>query len=349
MVADHQSGGDQVGLTGKSLAKGSAMKPRRRELLRLAGAAAIGAALPRAAQASDYPNRPVRILVGYPAGGAADTVARLIAQWLSQRLGQQFIIDNRPGANTSVATEAVVGAVPDGYTLLLVTTSNATNPGMYRHLNYDFLRDIAPIAGVIRVGQVMEVNPAVPAKTVPEFIAYAKANPGKINMASGGIGSTPHLAGELFEMMAGVDLLHVPYRGDAPALIDMAGGRVQVMFDLISASIGFIKSGKLRALAVTAATRSPTLPDLPTVADFLPGYEATSFQGLGAPRNTPADIVGKLNRETNAATADAGFTSRLADLGGVGLKGSPAEFAKLIAAETDKWGKVIKFAGIKPQ
>jgi tripartite-type tricarboxylate transporter receptor subunit TctC len=291
----------------------------------------------------------VRVLVGYPAGGAADTVARLIAQRLSQRLGQQFIVDNHPGANTSVATEAVVGAAPDGYTLLMITTSNATNPGMYRHLNYEFLRDIAPVAGVIRVGNVMEVNPAVPARTVPEFIAYAKANPGKINMASGGIGSTPHLAGELFKMMAGIDLVHVPYRGDAPALIDMVGGRVQVMFDLISASIGFIKSGKLRALAVTAVTRSPALPDLPTVADFLPGYEATSFQGLGAPKNTPQDIVDKLNKETNAAVADASFAARLADLGGVGLSGSPAAFAKLIAAETDKWSKVIKFAGIKPQ
>jgi tripartite-type tricarboxylate transporter receptor subunit TctC len=325
------------------------MKPRRRELLRLAGAAALGAALPRAASASDYPNRPVRVLVGYAAGGAADIVARLIAQRLSQRLGQQFIVDNRPGANTGVATEAVVGAAPDGYTLLLITTSNATNPGMYRHLKYDFLRDIAPIAGVIRVGQVMEVNPAVPAKTVPEFIAYAKANPGKINMASGGIGSTPHLAGELFKMMAGVDLVHVPYRGDAPALIDMAGGRVQVMFDLISASIGFIKSGKLRPLAVTSATRSPALPDLPPIADFLPGYEATSFQGLGAPKNTPRDIIEKLNREINAAVADASFDARLAELGGVGLSGSPDVFAKLIAAETDKWSKVIKFAGIKPQ
>jgi tripartite-type tricarboxylate transporter receptor subunit TctC len=325
------------------------MKLRRRELLRLAGTAALGAAMPCTASAAGYPSRPVRILVGYPAGGAADTAARLIAQWLSQRLGQQFIVDNRSGANTSVATEAVVQAAPDGYTLLMVTTSNATNPGMYRHLNYDFLRDIAPVAGVIRVGQVMEVNPAVPAKTVPEFIAYAKASPGKINMASGGIGSTPHLAGELFKMMAGVDLVHVPYRGDAPALIDMIGGRVQVMFDLISASIGFIKSGKLRALAVTSAARSPALPDLPTVGDFLPGYEATSFQGLGAPKNTPADIIEKLNKETNAAMADASFKARLADLGGVGLDGSPAAFGALIAAETEKWTKVIKFAGIKPQ
>ncbi len=325
------------------------MKLRRREILRLAGTAAVGIAMPQVALAAGYPARPVRILVGYPAGGAADTVARLIAQWLSQRLGQQFIVDNRSGANTSVATEAVVQAAPDGYTLLMVTTSNSTNPGMYRHLNYDFMRDIAPVAGVIRVGQVMEVNPAVPAKTVPEFIAYAKANPGKINMASGGIGSTPHLAGELFKMMAGVNLVHVPYRGDAPALIDMVGGRVQVMFDLISASIGFIKSGKLRALAVTSATRSPALPDLPTVGVFLPGYEATSFQGLGAPHNTPADIIDTLNRETNAATADAGFKARLAALGGVGLGGSSAAFGKLIAAETDKWTKVIKFAGIKPQ
>jgi tripartite-type tricarboxylate transporter receptor subunit TctC len=322
---------------------------KRRDFLQLAAGAAAASAVARAASASDYPNRPVRVLVGYPAGGAADTAARLIAQRLSQRLDQQFIVDNRPGANTSVATEAVLQAAPDGYTLLKITTSNATNPGMYRHLAYDFLRDIAPIAGVIRVGQVMEVNPAVPAKTVPEFIAYAKANPGKINMASGGIGSTPHLAGELFKMMAGVELVHVPYHGDAPALIDMAGGRVQVMFDLISASIGFIKSGKLCALAVTAATRSPALPDLPTVADYLPGYEATSFQGLGAPKKTPQDIIDKLNRETNAAVTDAIFAARLADLGGVGIKGSPAEFTRLIAAETDKWSKVIKFAGIAPQ
>jgi len=321
---------------------------RRRRFLQLVAAAGAAAA-PCVARASDYPVRPVRILVGFPAGGAADTAARLIAQWLSQRLGQQFIVDNKPGANTSVATEAVVGGAPDGYTLLMVTTSNATNPGMYRHLNYDFLRDIAPVAGVIRVSNVMEVNPAVPATTVPEFIAYAKANPGKINMASGGIGSTPHLAGELFKMMAGVDLVHVPYRGDAPALIDMAGGRVQVMFDLISASIGFIKSGKLRALAVTSAARSPALPDLPTVGEFLPGYEASSFQGLGAPKNTPTDIIDKLNSETNAAIADASFKARLADLGGVGLSGSPEAFTKLIAAETDKWSKVIRFAGIKPQ
>jgi tripartite-type tricarboxylate transporter receptor subunit TctC len=322
--------------------------PRRR-FLQSAGAAIALPAVPRRAAALDYPSRPVRLLVGFPAGGAADTVARLIAQWLSQRLGQEFIVDNRAGANTNIATEAVVQAAPDGYTLLLITTSNATNASMYAQLNFDFLRDIAPIAGVMRVANVMEVNPGVPANSVPEFIAYAKANPGKINMASGGIGSTPHLAGELFKMMAGVDLVHVPYRGDAPALIDMVGGRVQVMFDLISASIGFVKSGKLRALAVTSATRSPALPDLPTVGEFLPGYEATSFQGLGAPKNTPEEIVDKLNEATEAALADAGFKARLAAIGGDGLPGSPDDFHKLIAAETVKWGKVIKFAGIKPQ
>jgi tripartite-type tricarboxylate transporter receptor subunit TctC len=322
---------------------------KRRDFLQFAAAAAAVSAVPQIACALDYPTRPVRLIVGYPPGGAADTVARLIAQRLSQRFGQQFIVDNRPGANTNIATRAVVQAATDGYTLLLITTSNATNAGMYRHLDYDFRRDIAPIAGVVQVANVMEVNPSVPAKTVPEFIAYAKANPGKINMASGGIGSTPHLAGELFKMMAGVDMVHVPYRGDAPALIDMVGGRDQVMFDLISASIGFIKTGKLRGLAVTSATRAPALPDLPTVGDFLPGYEATSFQGLGAPKDTPRDIIEKLNKETNAALADEGFKARLADLGGVGLPGSPADFAKLIAAETDKWVKVIKFAGIKPQ
>jgi len=325
------------------------MKLTRRRLLQLGGTAVTAAGLPRLAAALDYPTRPVRILVGYPAGGAADTVARLIAQWLSQRLGKEFIVDNRPGANTNIATETAIAAAPDGYTLLLITTSNATNVGMYAHLNFNFLRDIAPVAGVVRVANVMEVNPEVPARTVPEFIAYAKANPGKINMASGGIGSTPHLAGALFEMMAGVDLVHVPYRGDAPALIDMVGGRDQVMFDLISASIGFLKPGKLRGLAVTSAGRTPALPDLPTVGEFLPGYEATSFQGLGAPKNTPKEIIETLNRETNAALGDANFRARLAALGGVGLPGSAEDFGKLIAAETEKWTKVIKFAGIKPQ
>jgi tripartite-type tricarboxylate transporter receptor subunit TctC len=320
----------------------------RRRFLRLAGAAAAAPALAHGAAALDYPTRPVRLIVGYPPGGAADTVARLIAQWLSQRLGREFIVDNRPGANSNIATQAVVHASADGYTLLLATTSNATNASMYAHLDYHFIDDIAPIAGIVRVPNVVEVYPGLPVHTVPQFIAYAKANRGKINMASGGVGSTPHLAGELFMMMAGIDLVHVPYHGDAPALIDMVSGRVQVMFDLISASIGFIKAGKLRALAVTSAARSPALPNLPTVGEVLPGYEATSFQGLGAPKATSSEIIQILNSAVNAAFADANFKARLADLGGEGLSGSPADFGKLIAAETAKWGKVIKFAGIKP-
>jgi tripartite-type tricarboxylate transporter receptor subunit TctC len=322
--------------------------PRRRFLRSAAGLAAASA-LPDVAFALDYPARPVRIVVGFAAGGAADTVARLTAQFLSERLGQQFIVENRVGAGTNVATEAAVQAEPDGYTLLLITASNAINASLYEHLDFNFIRDIAPVAGVIRVPNVMEVNPAVPANTVPEFIAYAKANPGKINMASGGIGSTPHVAGELFKMMAGVNLVHVPYRGDAPALVDMVGGEMQVMFDLVSASIGFIKSGKLRALAVTSASRSEALPDLPTVGDFLPGYEATSFEGLGAPRNTPVEIIDRLNKEANAIAADPKFKARLADIGGEPLTGSADDFAKLIAEETDKWAKVIKFAGIKAE
>jgi tripartite-type tricarboxylate transporter receptor subunit TctC len=263
------------------------MKIARRRVLQIAGAAAAAPALERAAWALDYPTRPVRILVGFSAGGAADIIARTIGYWLSERFHQQFIVENRPGVATNIATEAVVQAPPDGYTLLLVTASNAINASLYAHLNFDFIHDIAPIAGVIRVPNVMEVYPGLPVHSVPEFIAYAKANPGKINMASGGIGSTPHVSGELFKMMAGVDLIHVPYRGDAPALIDMVSGQMQVIFDLIPASIGFIRAEKLRALAVTSAARSPLLPDLPTVGEFLPGYEATSFEGLGAPRARP--------------------------------------------------------------
>jgi tripartite-type tricarboxylate transporter receptor subunit TctC len=323
------------------------MRIARRRVLQIASAVAAAPALKSAAWALDYPTRPVRILVGFPAGGAADIIARTIGQWLSQRFHQQFIVENRPGVATNIATEAVVQAPPDGYTLLLVTASNAINATLYAHLNFNFIRDIAPIAGVIRVPNVMEVYPGLPVHSVPEFIAYAKANPGKINMASGGIGSTPHVAGELFKMMAGVDLVHVPYRGDAPALVDMVSGQMQVIFDLIPASIGFIKAGKLRALAVTSATRSPLLPDLPTVGDFLPGYEATSFEGLGAPKGTPAEIADSINKEVNAAFADATFKARLADLGGEGLPGTPGDFAKLIAAETEKWGKVIKSAHIK--
>jgi tripartite-type tricarboxylate transporter receptor subunit TctC len=325
------------------------MRVSRRKILHwAAGAAGLPAAAP-IAWAQSYPTRPVRILVGFAAGGAADTLARLMAQWLSERLHQQFIVENRPGAGTNIATDAVVQADPDGYTLLFVTASNAINASMYQHLDFDFIRDIAPIAGLVRVPNVMEVNPAVPAKTVPEFIAYAKANPGKINMASGGIGSTPHVAGELFKMMAHVDLVHIPYRGDAPALVDMVGGQMQVMFDLVAASIGFIKAGKLRALAVTSENRVAALPDLPTVGDFLPGYEATSFEGLGAPKKTPGEIIDKLNKEVNAALVDDKFKARLADLGGDPLPGSPADFARLIVSETDKWTKVVKFANIKAE
>jgi tripartite-type tricarboxylate transporter receptor subunit TctC len=323
---------------------------RRRNFLRLAaGAAAAVPALPRLLRADTYPSRPVHILVGFAAGGAADTIARVTAQWLSERLGQQFIIDNRPGAGTNIATEEAVKATPDGYTLLLVTGSNAINATLYQNLSFNFLRDMLPVAGVIRVPNVMVVNPQLPAKTVAEFIAYAKANPGKINMGSGGIGSTLHVAGELFKMMAGVDLIHVPYRGDAPALVDLIGGQIQVMFDLTTASIGFIKAGKLRALAVTSAARSPALPDVPTVGESLPGYEATSFEGIAAPKGTPADIVARLNKEINAGFTAAGFQARLADLGGEGLPGTPAEFRTLIASETEKWGKVVKFANLKAE
>ncbi len=323
------------------------MKLPRRKFLHLAAGAATLPAVSQIARAQTYPTRPVRIIVGFAAGGAADIVARLIGQWLSERLGQPFIVENRPGAGTNIATEAVVQEDPDGYTLLLITASNAINATLYEHLRFNFIRDIAPVAGVIRVPNVMEVNPAVPAHTVPEFIAYARANPGKINMASGGIGSTPHVAGELFKVMANVNLVHVPYHGDAPALVDLVGGQIQVMFDLMSASIGFIRAGKLRALAVTSASRSEALPDLPTVSEFLPGYEATSFEGLGAPKNTPGEILAKLNKEANAASVDPKFRTRLADLGGVPLPGSPSDFGKLIADETEKWAKVIKFAGIK--
>jgi tripartite-type tricarboxylate transporter receptor subunit TctC len=318
----------------------------RRRFLRLAAAAAALPMLPRFARADTYPSRPVHILCGFAPGGAADTVARLTAQWLSERLQQQFIVDNRPGAGTNIATEAVTQSAPDGYTLLLVTGSNAINATLYKHLNFDFLRDMVPVSGVIRVPQVMVVNPQLPAKTVPEFIAYAKANPGKINMASGGIGSTLHVAGELFKMMAGINMIHVPYRGDAPALVDLMAGQVQVIFDLTAAALPFIKSGKLRALAVTSATPVKALPGLPTISEFLPGYEATSFEGIAAPKGTPPEIVDKLNRTINAAFADAQFQARLADLGGDGLQGTPAEFRQLIVAETAKWGKVVKFANL---
>jgi tripartite-type tricarboxylate transporter receptor subunit TctC len=324
------------------------LKLRRRHFLNLIVGAAALPALPRISNAQNYPARPVRVVVGFPPGGSTDVIARLIAQWLGEQLGQRFIVENMPGAGTNIATEAIVQAEPDGYTLLLVTASNAINATMYERLSFDFLRDIAPIAGIIRLPNVMVVNPAVPATTVPEFIAYAKANPGKINMASGGIGSISQVTGELFKMMAGVNLFHVPYRGDAPALVDMVGGQMQVMFDLISASIEFVKDGRLRALAVTSANRSQALPHLPAMAEFLPGYESTSFEGLGAPKNTPTEIIAKLNEAINAALADPNFKARLSDLGGQTFAGSPAEFGKFLVDETDKWAKVIKFAGIKP-
>jgi tripartite-type tricarboxylate transporter receptor subunit TctC len=306
-------------------------------------------AVSRFAWAQAYPSRPVRIVVGVAPGSANDILARLMGQWLSERLDQPFIIENRPGAGTNIGTETVVRAPADGYTLLLVATSSAINATLYDKLNFVFLRDIAPVASLIRQPQVLLVHPSIPAKTVPEFIAYAKANPGKISMASPGIGTSPHLAGELFKMMAGVDIVHVPYRGGAPAITDMLAGQVQMMIPVPSTSIEFIRQGTLRPLAVTTATRWGALPDIPTVAEFLSGYEVSTWFGIGAPRNTPAEIIDKLNKEINAGLADAKMRTRLDDLGGTVLPGSPAEFGKLIADETEKWEKVIKFAGIKAE
>ena len=325
------------------------MKLPRRQFLQLAAGAAALPAVSRVACAQSYPTRPVRWIVGFTPAGGNDIVARLMGQWLSERLGQPFVIENRPGAGTNIATEAVVNAPADGYTLLLANMANAINATLYEKLNFNFIRDIAPVAGISQAPLVIAVHPSFPAKTVPEFIAYAKANPGRINMASAGIGSAGHLAGELFKMMAGVNLVHVPYRGNAPALADLIAGQVEVLFPSAASSIEYVRTGKLRGLAVTGATRSDALPDLPTVGDSIPGYEASSLYGIGAPRNTPAEIVDKLNKEVNAALADPKMKARLADLGGVALPGSPAEFGKLIADETEKWAKVIKFAGIKPQ
>jgi tripartite-type tricarboxylate transporter receptor subunit TctC len=325
------------------------MKLPRRQFLHLAVGAAALAVGPRIAFAQAYPTRPVRFIVGLAAGGGADILARLTGQWLSERLGQQFVIENRPGAGTNVATEAVVRAPADGYTLLMVLPPNAVNATLYQKLNYNFIRDIAPVAGLIRTPLAMEVNPSFPAKTVPEFIAYAKANPDKISMASAGIGTSGHVAGELFKMMAHVDMVHVPYRGGAPAIIDLLGGQVQVLFDPINSSAEYIRAGKLRALAVTTAARSEAFPDIPTVAEFVPGYEASAFFGVGAPKNTPADIIEKLNKEINASLADPKLKARLADLGGTVIAGSPADFRKLIADETEKWATVVKFADIKPE
>jgi len=312
-----------------------------------AGAAALAAAS-RTARAQTYPARPVRLIIGYPPGGSADITARLMGQWLSERLGQQFVIESRPGAGTNIATEAVVRAAPDGYTLLLVAPANAINATLYDKLNYNFIRDVAPVAGLIRFPNVMVVNPSVPANTIPEFIAYAKANPGKLNMASSGNGSTIHVSGELFKMMTGVNMVHVPYRGGAPALTDIISGQVQVMFDNVPTSIEFIRADKLRPLAVTTAARSDLLPDLPTVADFVPGYEASAWYGVGAPKGTSDEIIDRLNKEINAILADPKAKARLADLGATVLAGSPADFGKLVAEETEKWGKVVKFSGAKP-
>jgi tripartite-type tricarboxylate transporter receptor subunit TctC len=323
------------------------MKLPRRNFLHLAAGAAALPGLSRIARAQAYPTRPVRLIVPFAPAGASDITARLIGQWLSEQLGQQFVIDNRPGGGGNIGTEAVVRAPADGYTLLMVGSANASNATFYDKLNFNFIRDIAPVAGVFRGPYVMVVNPSVPASTVPEFIAYAKATPRKVNMASSGIGAVPHVAGELFKMMAGIDMVHVPYRGAGPALTDLLAGQVQVYFPTTVASIGYIRAGRLRALAVTAATRSDALPDIPTVAESLPGYEASTFYGVGAPKVTPAEIVDKLNKEVNAALADPKMKARLADLGGVALPGSPAEFGKLIADETEKWAKVIKFAGIR--
>ena len=325
------------------------MTPTRRQFLHLAAGAGAVPAVSRNAWAQTYPARPVRIIVGYPSGGSNDLLARLMAQWLSERMGQQFVIENRPGAGSNIATEAVVRADPDGYTLLMVSAANMSNAALYEKLNYNFIRDIAPVAGVMRVPLVMEVNPSIPAKTVPEFIAYARANPGKINFASGGIGTSIHLSGELFKMMTGIDMQHVPYRGNGPALTDLLGGQVQIMFDTMPAAIGYVRAGQLRALAVTTATRSEALPDIPTVGEYVPGYEASSLYGIAAPNTTPTEIVDKLNREINAALADPAMKIRLADLGGIVLAGSPADFGKLIAVETDKGAKVIRTGNIKPQ
>jgi tripartite-type tricarboxylate transporter receptor subunit TctC len=325
------------------------MRLARRQFLYWAAGGAALPTLPQAAWAETYPGRPVRLIVPVAPGGALDIIARVIGQRLSERLGQPFVIENRPGAGTNVGIEAAVRAAPDGYTLLLIPASVTTNATLYQDLNFNFIRDIAPIAMISSLALVMEVNPAIPARTVAEFIAYAKANPGKISMASGGTGSASHVGGELFKLMNGVDMIHVPYRGGAPALADLIGGQVQVMFSPIPESIGAIKAGSVRALAVTSATRSQVLPDVPTVAETVPGFEASTWQGIGAPKGVSVEIVDRLNTEINAALADAKIKERLADLGSVPAPMSPADFKNLIVAETEKWAKVIRAANIKLQ
>jgi tripartite-type tricarboxylate transporter receptor subunit TctC len=324
------------------------MKLPRRTFLNLTAAAVAMPALSRIASAQAYPSRPLRLVLGYPPGGSADLTGRLIGQWMSDRLGQTVVIENRPGAGTNIATETVVRAPADGYTLLLVAPANAINATLYEKLNHNFMRDIAPVAGINRFANVMEVHPSVPAKTVPEFIAYAKANPGKLSMASSGAGSTIHVSGELFKMMTGINMVHVPYRGSAPALTDMISGQVQVMFDNIPTSLPHIRAGKLRALAVTSAARSEQLPGVPTVAEFIPGYEASAWYGLGVPRGTPPEIIEKLNKTVNAILAEPAVKERFAELGATLIVTSPANFGKHVAEETEKWSKVVKFSGAKP-
>jgi tripartite-type tricarboxylate transporter receptor subunit TctC len=325
------------------------MKLSRRGLLHLAASAFALPALSRMARSQAYPTRPVRIVVSSPPGGVADFLARVMGQWLSERLGQPFIIENKGGSGNNIAAELVASAPADGHTLLVVNPAHTLNATLYNKLNFNFLRDIAPVAGLLRAPNVMEVHPSVPVKTVPEFIAYAKANPGKVNYASAGTGTLLHVAGELFKMMAGVDIVHIPYRGTAPALTDLIGGQVQMMCDNISTSLEHIRGGRLRALAVTTAARSEMLPDLPTVGDFLPGFEQSAFFGIGVPRNTPAEIINRLNKEINAGLADPKIKARLAEAAGPVLLGSPADFGKLLAQETEKWGKVIRLVGIKPE
>jgi tripartite-type tricarboxylate transporter receptor subunit TctC len=324
------------------------MKFARRTFLQLAASAAALPAVSRVAKAEAYPTRPVRIVAGYAPGGGVDITARLIGQWLSERLGQSFIIENRPGAGSNIATEYVIRSPADGYTLQLIDTTGAINATLYDSLNFNFIRDMAPVAGILSVPNILMVHPSIAAQTVPEFISYAKANPGKVNVASAGTGTSPHLSCELFKMMTGVDMVHVPYRGMAPALNDLLGGQVQASFATASASIQYVTAGKLKALAVTTASRSEALPDVPAVAEFVPGYAATTWYGLGAPRNTPASIIDMLNREVNAALADPKMRARLATLAGTLLPGSPVDLTKFIADETEKWGKVIRVAGIKP-
>jgi tripartite-type tricarboxylate transporter receptor subunit TctC len=325
------------------------MKLLRRHFLHMATGVAVLPLAARLARAQAYPSRPVRWIVGFAPGGGNDIVARLMGQWLSERLGQPFVIENRPGAGTNIATEAVVNAPPDGYTLLLAGIPNASNAALYANLKFNFIRDLMPAAGIVRVPNVMVVNPSVPATTVLEFIAYSKANPGKVNMASAGIGSGGHLCGELFKMLAGVTLTHVPYRGNGPALTALLGGQVEVLFASLSSSLEYIRTGKVRALAITSAKRSEAQPDLPTIAEFVPGYDMSAWYGASVPKGTPTEVIDRLNAEINAGLADAKTMARLAEQGGISIAGTPADFGKFIADETEKWGKVVRFAGMKPE